>query len=270
MQRAAGRLMNVLQGTFTGFVLHLMPVAAAVLSAVVGASPRKDPGVIAFIAVLLLVERALTHLRRGSAVGGVKAQIGAVNASFAGNLDEVLREVLASRRSRLDERSSHTLCVGLLHRARHYSEAALGSQRLRATLAVPATDPQDGGVEGVRVWCYDEPYAERRRTFLPFGLEGAPAAFLSRSVRIISDIRAVRGVEAREQRPYRSIVCIPILVGGPSGRALAVLNLDAKQPDAFREQDVVEKVIPLIQPTMSAIGMVLALRDERLRYEFSR
>lgn len=120
----------------------------------------------------------------------------------------------------------------------------------------------------VRTWCYDEPYHQRRWTTMQIGLAGAPAAYRLREVQIIPDLRAVAGIEQADRRPYRSVVSIPVCAGGPNGSALAVVSLDAMEPGRFREGDVHESLIPMIQPVITALALVLALRKRGDAYEF--
>lgn len=217
---------------------------------------------------LLVFERFLTRFRRGSALYQLLGKFRRVNTSFAGNLDDVLQAILRSRPEGLSEEASRRLCVGLLHRLRHFSELALsGEEPLRATLAVPVED-EHSSVVGLRVWCYDEPYHDRRWTLLPIGLEGAPAAFRTGDVKIIRDVRDVAGIGRPEHRPYKSVVSIPVRAGGASGARLAVVSLDAREPGFFRDEDVVEKLVPMIQPVVNTLAVVLALRKPGAAYEF--
>jgi hypothetical protein len=217
---------------------------------------------------LLVFERFVVRYRRGSALYQLLGKVRRVNTSFAGNLDDVLLAVLRSRQAGLSEETSHRLCVGLLHRLRHFAELALSTgEPLRATLAVPLVDEHNRPV-ALRVWCYDEPYHDRRWTRLDITLEGASAAFRTGDVKIITDIRHVAGIDRPEHRPYKSVVSIPVRAGGPNGATLAVVSIDAKDPEVFREEDVLEKLIPMIQPVVNTLAVVLALRQPGAAYEF--
>lgn len=92
-------------------------------------------------------------------------------------------------------------------------------------------------------------------------MEGAPKAYLTRSIQIIPDVRTIRGIE--------SVVSIPV-GSGPDGKALAVLNLDARQEDFFQLDDVVTKLIPMIQPSVSTLALVIALRRKGEPYGFGK
>lgn len=224
----------------------------------------------AFSAIGLLAgERVLARFRRGSALYQLVQSIRGINTSFAGNLDSVLAELLRDPGTRLSESRSKALCVGLLSRMRRYAELAMGcdsSRPLRATLAVPVGHHET--VEFLRTWCYDEPYHDRRWTRMPLGLEGAPAAFQTGKVQVLADVHRVDGIEDADRRPYRSVVSIPVRAGGPNGRALAVVSLDSRAPDFFRETLVEDTLIPMIQPVVNTLALVLALRKPGESYEF--
>jgi hypothetical protein len=220
--------------------------------------------------VLLGSERVLTRFRKGSALFRLLQRVRRINTSFAGSLDSVLSELLRSGETRLTEARSKALCVALLERVRQYAELGLEPDPefpLRATLAVPLYD-EHGCVRSLRVWCYDEPYHDRRWSEFAIGLEGAPAAFRTGAMRVIADIRRVGGISKPELRSYRSVVSIPVCSGGPNGRALAVVSLDCSLPGWFREVEMQKKVVPLIQPVVNALALVLALRKPGEPHEF--
>lgn len=225
----------------------------------------------AFAAIGVLAgERALSRFRRGSALYRLVQNIRRINTSFAGNLDSILAELLRDPSTRLSEARSKALCVGLLSRLRRYAELSLdcGPERpLRATLSVPV-ERAHGPVELMRTWCYDEPYHDRRWTEIPLHLEGAPAAYRTGTVRILTDVHALDGIEDADRRPYRSVLSIPIHAAGPNGRALGVVNLDTSEASFFQEGIITATLIPMIQPVVNTLALVLALRKPGEAYEF--
>lgn len=225
----------------------------------------------AFAAIGVLAgERALSRFRRGSALYQLVQNIRRINTSFAGNLDSILVELLRDPGTRLSEARSKALCIGLLGRLRGYAELSLacGSERpLRATLSVPV-DHEHGPVELLRTWCYDEPYHDRRWSEIPLHLEGAPAVYRTGTLRILPDVHAMEGIEDADQRPYRSVVSVPVRAGGPNGRTLGVVNLDTPEAEFFRKGIVEETLIPMIQPVVNTLALVLALRKPGEPYEF--
>jgi len=245
-----------------------LPAAIGILGALQAFGTIESGWWAALLIGLLVFERFLIRYRRGSALYQLLGKIRRVNTSFAGNLDDMLQVILRSHPSGLSEETSQRLCIGLLHRLRHYAELALSSEQpLRATLAVPLKDAHNT-VVALRVWCYDEPYHERRWTRLVIGLEGAPTAYRTGNVQIIRDVRNVAGIDQPELRPYKSVVSIPVRPGGPNGASLAVVNVDAREPGFFRDEDVVEKLIPMIQPVVNTLAVVIALRQPGAAYEF--
>ena len=269
MGAAVGRVLLALgHGRPGEWVEWALPGVVAILGVLQAFGATKGIGWAALVIVLLVVERVLARFRRGSALFQLLRRISRLNMSFAGSLDSVLAHLLRTPATRLGEDVSKALCVGLLARLRHYGELALNADTpLRATLAVPLRDSR-GTVTALRVWCYDEPYHDRRWTTLEIGLEGAPAAYRKGSVQVIPDIRTVRGVENADQRPYRSVASIPVQAGGPCGSALAVVSLDAPEPEFFRERDIEQKLVPMIQPVVNTLAVVLALRQLGVPYEF--
>lgn len=221
---------------------------------------------------MLAVELVLVRFRRGSALRALLDTFSTANGEYAGQLDTILMRLRRSPDRTFSENASKTLCTGLLGRLRDFAAIALGGregEKLRVTLAVPLTDEQ-GTVKAVRVWAYDRPYPERRWTLLPLGLVGAPRAFELGSIEIIPDIHRVAGIKEPEQRPYRSVVSIPVKAGGPEGATLAVISLDSRVPDFFHRDTVVQKLVPIAQPLVNTIALVLALRRPGEAYEFEQ
>jgi hypothetical protein len=221
---------------------------------------------------LLVLELIIVRFRRGSALRTLLERFSTANGEYAGQLDTILVRLSRSPNRAFSENASKTLCTGLLSRLRDFSEIAFaieGEGKLRATLAVPLRDEQDM-VTAVRVWAYDRPYRERRWTMLSLGLVGAPRAFELGRIEIIPDIRRVAGIKDADQRPYRSVVSIPVKAGGPDGATLAVVSLDSKEPDFFQRERVVQNLVPMAQPLVNTIALVLALRRPGEPYEFEQ
>ena len=217
-----------------------------------------------------VVEQIYSRFRRGSATRAVLTRLARVNGSFAGNIDTATQKLLRGPETRLSEEACKNLAIGLLHRIRHYTEVALDvdqGTRLRATLAVPVLNDINV-VVALRVWCYDEPYDDRRWTTLPINVSGAPEAFRKGVVAVIPDLRALPEVSPSDPRAYRSVLCIPVRMGGPNGKSLAVVSIDAGPAGFFSTEDVVEKVIPLVQAAVNLIALVLALRHPGAAHEF--
>jgi hypothetical protein len=221
---------------------------------------------------LLGLELVIVRFRRGSALRALLDAFSTATGEYAGQLDTILVRLSRSPSRAFSENASKALCTGLLARLRDFAGIAFGHEgevKLRATLAVPLRNEQDI-VTAVRVWAYDRPYPERRWTLLPLGLVGAPRAFELGRIEIIPDIHRVAGIKDADQRPYRSVVSIPIKAGGPDGATLAVVSLDSKVPDFFQRDSVVQKLVPLAQPLVNTIALVLALRTPGEPYEFDQ
>lgn len=230
-----------------------------------------------FACAVLLIP--LQHYQNGSPMTRVTRRLAAVNGAFAGTLD-LLRQKLGTARSRkLDNTQCELLCTALLHRIRDYAAVALNvgdRPKLRATLSVPVSTGAAGGIDALRVWCYDQPPEQHGFTTLPLQprgatLVGSPAAYESGRMQIIVDLHALHllDTEGERRRPYRSIVSIPVPARGPNGKPVAIVNLDADEPDFFQPETVVTRVLPFITPVVNAIGLVLSLRKE-VDYEFPR
>ena len=217
-------------------------------------------------AILLI---PLHHYHNGSPLTRVTRQLAEVNGAFAGTI-ELLRQKLSGPKTRkLDNSQCELLCVALLHRIRDYTAIALNvtdKPKLRATLSVPVATGS-GSIDALRVWCYDRPPERHGYTTLPLRhagevVPGSPAAYESGDMQIIVDLHALPALHsaAERKRPYRSIVSIPVPARGADGRPLAVVNLDADEPDFFQPEAVLRSVRPFIAPAVNAIGLVLLLR----------
>lgn len=207
---------------------------------------------------------------RGLTADNGRRQLNRIQGSFAGTIDNFTRALVHSQERRLDEVSCKGLCVNVLARIKRYCEYALepgGENRLRVTLAVPIRELGSGRVLYLQVWCYDEPYPDRRWSVLPLGGPGAPAAFQSGTFKLIDDIWQEESVSDRRTREFRSVMCIPVKAGGPNGESLAVVNVDSPVPNFF-DADSVDRVLALLAPAVNIIALEILTRAEGARYAF--
>lgn len=219
----------------------------------------------------------LEHYRHGATLLRVMRGIGAINSSFAGALDTVAHK-LPTANGCLTEEGSQGACVALLHRIRDFAAFAyqIGPRpHLRATLAVPIVGPT-GEVEALRVWAYDESHGNRGFTRIPLydtrgaPLGGAPKAYLTSDIQIVEDVHCMPGghLVGATQRPYRSILSVPLPMRSTDGRPLAVVNIDADQPNFFDPETVLDRVMPLVDPVINAIALTLRMRQPGVAYDF--
>ena len=223
-------------------------------------------------AVLLVLDVVLVQFRRGSALRTLMTSFRRASGEYAGQLDTIIMRLKARPSRTFSESDCKTLCVGLLSRLHDFAEVSLGDEahgKLRATLAVPLENEQSKPY-AVRVWAYDRPYPERRWTRLPFGLVGAPRAFELGRVEIIPDLHLVTGISHANDRPYRSVVSIPVKAGGPDGATLAVVSLDCMAPNFFQKERVKQELVPIVQHLVNTIALVLTLRKPGEPYEFEQ
>jgi hypothetical protein len=237
-----------------------------------------DPAWLAPFILGLVLLVPLQHYHEGAPTRRVLRALARVNGSFAGSLWSFGDKTDATQKRKLDDTQCEAMCAALLHRIRDFTAVALrvDSTRLRATLAVPYSTT-GGTIDSLRVWCYDETHGDRGFTVIPVTMDGkvapgAPAAYLTGAVQIIADILEVRGRPPTQRKlPYRSIVSIPLPARGPDGKPLAVVSIDADEPDFFDPSDVAEDVHPLVSPVVNAIGLVLLSRRKKGQpYEFPR
>jgi hypothetical protein len=230
-------------------------------------------------AVALLLLFLLEHYRHGATLIRVVRGIGDINSSFGGSLDTVAHKFPAAKGC-LSEEGSQGACVGFLHRIRDFAAFAyqVGPRpHLRATLAVPIVG-RGGDVQALRVWAYDEPHGNRGYTTIPLydgrgePLGGAPAAFVSCDIQIVEDVHRMPGghLVGATQRPYRSILSVPLSMRGPDGRPLAIVSVDADEPNFFDPETVLDRVMPLIAPVVNAIALTLRMRQPGVEYEFPK
>lgn len=252
----------------TAHLLLLFIIALPVLHAVLR---NKVPLWTLWIWVVLVILLQVVNIyQKGDARDDFERRSAIIQGSFAGNIDTLTSHLSRSESGRLSEAVGKLVCIGLLHRIRQYAALLLDAgvdTRLRATLAVPIIEAATGNVTHVRVWCYDEPYQDRRWSKIPIALPGSPTAFATGRIEIIRNLPELPGLAEFGQREYRSVVCIPVMTGGIDGSALGVVNLDAQPAEYFTAQDV-ERILPFIMPMVSCIALVLLKLDSDITFEF--
>lgn len=286
--RAAGRVVQWLDEHYLGPILRvtsaliitLLPAAQAYsgttrsgwLADVVRRFSNPAWLILFFAALVTLVP--LQHYHGGSVRRRLMLALARVNGSFAGSLLSFGHKFDATKHRKLDDAQCEALCAALLHRIRDLAAIALGVEatpRLRATLAVPYSTTGTE-IDAMRVWCYDETHGDRGFTVIPMVLNGdiapgAPAAYITKEFQVISDIRRV---PVAGPRPYRSILSLPLSVNGPDGKPLAVVSIDADEPNFFDDFDVAQEIRPLVSPAVTAIGLVLLSRRTKGPYVFPK
>lgn len=213
----------------------------------------------------------LNHYREGGARRRLLDSINEIAGPFAGGLDDFGRALTIVPNRLLSESECKTLCIGLLRGITEAARFALEAEdgpKIRATLAVPYASRSGGRIDALRVWCYDDTHKERHYTVIPLEIEGklapgAPAAYVEDAFQVIHDIRKVPGPAAQSPRPYVSVVSIPVPAKGSDGRPLAVISIDADEPNFFSRPSVYAELDPLVAPIASAIGLVLSSRNDR-------
>lgn len=232
--------------------------------------PFANPKWLLVFLLCIVLFSLLTHYRHGAPVRRLMRNLGSINGSFAGTLESLGSKIESSARRKLDDNQCEILCTSLLHRIRDYTAVALGateSPKLRATLAVPVFDSA-GKTHSLRVWCYDEPHEVRGYTLIPVEANGklapgSPTAYFERVATIIDDVRDVPGPSSNANRTYRSILCFPVPARDGNGYPLAVVSIDADEPNFFSADRVASDVRPLISPVLSALGLVLLSRQKK-------
>lgn len=288
LERAVGWLDRSFLGTF---LRALCALAIAWIPTAQEFADAKEPASLVRIATFFADPRwligffialtglaVLSHYQQGTPARRLIRSLASINGSFAGTLETLGSKIESAHRRRLDDNQCENLCTALLHRIRDYTAVALevsDSSKLRATLAVPVHDA-NGNIEALRVWCYDEPYLVRGYTRIPIMVDGevapgAPAAFSHGDVQIIKNIRDVPGPPSNTARTYESVLCFPVPARDGNGKPLAVVSIDADEPDFFAADRVASDVRPLISPVLSAIGLVLLSRQKKGQpYAFPR
>ncbi|MGA8100230.1 MAG: hypothetical protein WB810_16360, partial [Candidatus Cybelea sp.] len=119
------------------------------------------PTVAFWLSVLLAIQ---VIYQVGFARSNAELQLGRIFGSFAGILDSLTQDLGPGLTRRLREPTAKSLAIALLARVKQIAEYMYEpkpSTRLRVTLAVPIFEP-GGAANDIRVWCYDQPYANRR------------------------------------------------------------------------------------------------------------
>jgi GAF domain-containing protein len=217
--------------------------------------------------LLLFVALEVSNLYlQGLARDSTTKAVDNVHGSFAGSIDSLTQQIMQSPTRCLSEEASKMLCIGLLARIRNFAQHRLVStdgNRLRVTLTVPIAEnaPGDPKITALRTWCYDEPYQDRRWTRLRLDLQGAPKAYATGTIQVIDDLLTLAERADEHERPYRSIASLPVKAGGPSGKTLAVVNIDSTLPSFFNVERV-KHLLPIISPAINVIALVILTRDE--------
>jgi hypothetical protein len=222
--------------------------------------------------LLFTAERVGAKYLSGDKVREFSDSIERVNSAIAGTIDDYSAFLKSSHDGKLGESQAHSLVCKLLARVTELTALAyqLGpSARVRATFAVPHVK---GGVSGVRVWCYDQPYQNRRWSFFAYGTEGAAAAYKSGAIQVIKDVNELlsEGNTNGGRREYRSVASVPVFNGGPNGTKLGVINVDIPVADFFTAESILQQLRPLIAPAANLIGLFLVNIRQGERYEFQR
>lgn len=229
------------------------------------------PGAKWLVAWLLafVLHELYAHWLRGAFVERSRNKLQEVNLKLASYLDSFSAKYRQSDDNRFSEAESRSLAVILLQRIHEYAKIAseIHDCGSRTTLAVPVNDGS-----ALRVWCYDDTYDDRRWTELPMltgGLNtpGAPSAFLTGKYQIIGDMHKLDIIGAKD-RTYRTVVSIPLKAGGANGKCVGVLNIDATLPNIFTEEDVEQRLIPLLRVSQNLVTLVLLMRRPNAKYAF--
>lgn len=219
--------------------------------------------------MLIGVNVAANLYDRGAILQAFQRRLGVVAGSLVGNIDNLTTTLLQSSTHRIRAEDAQLICVGLLHRIRELTQlvlAPLVDVRLRATLAVPLFDSYDVPI-AVQVWCYDEPYHDRRWSRIPMGMPGSPTAFSHRRIEVINDLHALKDIGELSDRSFRSILSIPVTVGGPAGTSAAVVSIDASAPHFFTPERI-EKLLPFVMPVVACVALVFVSLDSDARFRF--
>lgn len=218
----------------------------------------------------LVVAQVVANVHeRGAVLQAFGRRLAVINGSLYGDIDTITTALVRAPNRRLSEQQAHGVCVGLLQRIRQFAAltlAPIGDVRLRTTLAVPLFDENDLPV-AIRVWCYDEPYDDRRWSIIPLGLPGGPTAFAECRMEIVDDLPAISGIGELANRNFRSILSIPVTVGGIAGTPLAVMSIDASAPKYFTPERV-DRLFPLVRPVVASLALVLVNLDPRDQFQF--
>lgn len=276
--------------TVTSALLLLLPLVAGFPFA---QDLLKNRSLAAFVATALLVVAATSTMfqrhrnaakqrRQASELEQAMDGISRASGSLGGGIQS-LTEALRLGNRKLVEEDSRSTCIALLARIHEVATVVLPRDRdvrLRVTLAVPIVRtgvPEGRGApasttvapECLRVWCYDRTHGDRHWTTLSLDSPGAAEAYRTGEIAYIPDMRALPGPSRTRARSFGSVVSVPV-AGRPDGRPLAVVNIDASEPNYFDLALVIARLHPLILPGVQAIGLALQARKEAEHYVFGR
>lgn len=254
---------------------HLGVIALALIPVLKDFNVVKSTGwMVGWLVLFLLKAYVWDRYLNGLFADATGTRLAEINASLAGNLDRITLKLVSNPDRRLSEEGSKALCVGLMHRVKDYVVLAMGTRpdvRFRVDLAVPLPVGPLEHCQSLRVWCYDESYGDSRWSEFDIDrnrpLPGSPTAFVTGTVQIISDIQDIPEADGIQRR-FRSVLSIPVKAGGPGGRTLAIMNIDATQPGLFTAELVEDSILPLVQTVVNMIALVLLNRREGVAYAF--
>lgn len=209
----------------------------------------------------------IAHYRNTGIVDDFTSGIEAVNSSFAGCIEDIAYHI--SGGGSLSEEQCRQKCIALLHRIKDALSVVTESPphvSVRATLAIPLFE-SDGSLRHLRVWCYDETYADRRWSKLNRDWPGAPEAFETNTIKAIEDIRT-QDIPGAENRKFRSVVSIPVARSRSTGKPIAIVNLDASEPAYFDIEHFIQRVLPVVLPIVHTIGLAILAKDTGDPYSF--
>lgn len=190
-----------------------------------------------------------------------------VNSSFAGCIEDIAEGI--SGGGALSEEQCKQKCIALLHRIKDALDVITKTPpgvTVRATLAVPFLN-HDGSLLYLRIWCYDETYPDRRWSRLNPEWPGAPKAFRTDKIEAIDDFEKL-DIPGSNGRRYKSAVSIPVARSRSTGKPIAVVNLDATEPDYFDIENFIRQVIPVVLPIVHMIGLAILAKDPYEPYSF--
>ena len=115
--------------------------------------------------------------------------------------------------------------------------------------------------EQLKIVSFSRDTHDRKPMTLPLGetIPGAPRAFLTQMHQYVDNTETTPGFEAVKDRPYKTILSIPVTIRADDGKELhlGVLNVDSRSVDAFKEK--VEILIPALAPTVAMIASTITL-----------
>lgn len=223
--------------------------------------------------ILWATHHTLVAFRNRAETDNFVSGIENLNGSFAGCIEDIAFKI--SKGNKLSEQECKRSCISLLHRIRDALDVITESTSdvsIRATLAVPFMN-EDESLKYLRVWCYDEPHADRQWSILKPDWPGAPKAFETNKIQAVKDLQTsdllkeADGISVTDRR-FRSVVSIPVARSRSTGKPIAVVNLDATEPDYFNIENFLQQVIPVVLPIVHMIGLAILAKDASDSYSF--